>query len=98
MAERRTEAPFREELPRLLQERGLSIRQLAGLAEVEPSHLSRLLRGADYRKTPSADLLRRIAVALRLPEDYFPEFREAAVIEAVRLDPQLRERIYRRLR
>ena len=45
-------------------------------------------------KTPSADLTRRVAVALGLPIDYFPEFREGFVIERVRHDPKLRDRLY----
>ncbi len=49
-------------------------------------------------KTPSAELARRVAVALGLPEDYFPEFREAFVLERVRSDPRLREQLYKRFR
>jgi transcriptional regulator with XRE-family HTH domain len=85
------------ELPRLLDERHLSIRALAREAGVTDAHLSRVLRRANY-KTPSGDLARRVAVALGLPEDYFPEYREAFVIERVRGDAELRDRLYGRLR
>jgi transcriptional regulator with XRE-family HTH domain len=86
-----------EEVPRLLNERGWSIRELARRADVTDSHLSRVLRRANY-KTPSADLARRVAVAFGLPVDYFPEFREAFVLERVRRDPDLRDRLYKQLR
>jgi hypothetical protein len=49
-------------------------------------------------KTASADLARRVAVALGLPPDYFPEFREAFVVEHIRRDADLRERLYKQLR
>jgi transcriptional regulator with XRE-family HTH domain len=93
----RSNKAFVEELPNLVRERKMSLRTLAQLADVNPSHLSRVLRRADY-KTPSADLVRRIAVALGLPHDYFPEFREAIVHEQVKLDAKLRDELYDRLR
>lgn len=85
-----------DELPEILAERQLSIRALARSAGVSSSHLTRVLRGRDY-KTPSAELCRRVALALELPEDYWPEYRERVVVEQVRSDPKLREELYRRL-
>jgi len=92
-----TDTPFTEELPRLLQERGVSQRGLAAMIGISDSHLSRVLRRTDY-KTPSPDLTKRVALALRLPPDYFPEFREARVVEQIRSDPKLRNELYRRLK
>lgn len=89
--------PLAEELPSLLAERDLSLRGLAERVGVTHSHLSRATRGANG-KTVGGDLAGRIAVALDLPADYFPEYREAAVIEHLRSDPALRDRLYRRLR
>ena len=89
----RTNRPFVEEVPLLLGDRELSVRALARRAGVTDSHLSRVLRRVSY-KTPSGDLARRVAVALDLPADYFPEFREAAVIERIRSDPKLRDALY----
>jgi transcriptional regulator with XRE-family HTH domain len=97
VASRRTDQPFTSEVPRLLAERNLSIRALARQAGVTDAHLSRVLRGVRY-KTPSGDLARRVAVALDLPDDYFPEYREAFVIDKVRADPRLRDHLYRKLR
>jgi transcriptional regulator with XRE-family HTH domain len=97
MKERRTETPFVEELPRLLAERGMSLRALAREVGVSDSHLSRVRRHAQY-KTASPALMRRIAVALDLPEDYWAEVREAYVIERIKADQDLRNKLYSRLK
>jgi transcriptional regulator with XRE-family HTH domain len=90
-----TENSFVQELPRLLAERRLSQRKLAQLIDLNPSHLSRVLRGADQTR-PSVELIRRIADALDLPAGYFPELREAAVIQRLRQDPGLRDVLYKK--
>jgi len=95
--EQQTDRPFAEELPDLLTERGLSQRKLAQLVDLNPSHLSRVLRGAD-RTRPSIDLISRVARALDLPTGYFEELREAAVIERVKADSKLRDRLYKELK
>ncbi len=89
----RSEVPFLEEVPRLLKEKGWSLRALARAAGIQESHLSRVLRSVDY-KSPSADLTERVARALGLPGDYFPEYREARVLAHVQADPALREKLY----
>ena len=91
----RTNRRFVEELPDLLLERKLSLRKLAQRADINPSHLSKVLRRVDY-KTPSADLVRRIALALDLPEDYFPEYREGVVFDKIRQSDELRDDLYDR--
>lgn len=94
---KRTDHAFVDELPRLLEERRLSLRGLARRTGVTDAHISRVLRRVNY-KTPSGELTRRVALALDLPEDYFPEFRGAFVVDQVRNDPRLRERLYKSLR
>lgn len=93
----RTSDAFVEELPKLLRERGLSIRAVGEAAGVTGAHLSRVLRQVDY-KTVSPDLARRVAVALGLPADYFPEYRAGYVFERIKSDASLRDRLYDRLR
>src|SRR5437879_1907465 len=88
--------PFNEELAALLVERRLSQRKLAQLIDLNPAHLSRVIRGAD-RARPSIDLIHRIAEALELPDGYFAEQREAAVIEMIKQNPILRDELYGRL-
>jgi transcriptional regulator with XRE-family HTH domain len=92
----RSERRLVEELPEILEARGLSIRAVALSAGVSPSHLGRVLRQSDY-KTPSVDLCQRVAHALDLPDDYWPEYRERVVVDRVRSDPVLREELYDRL-
>jgi len=92
----RTDRQFAEELPSLLVERGLSQRKLAQMVDLNPSHLSRVLRGADGTR-PSTDLIHRVAEALDLPVGYFPELREADVIGRLKTDPELRDELYDRI-
>ena len=95
--DRLADRPLAEELPSLLAERGLSLRGLAERVGVTHSHLSRATRGANG-KTVGGDLAGRIAVALGLTADYFPEYREAAVVEQVQNDASFRDRLYRQLK
>src|SRR4051794_25880423 len=95
MARRSTQTALTDELPQLLAERDMSLRDLAAVADVSPGHLSRVLRRKNY-KTVSGELAGRIAVALDLPQDYFPEFRESQLVERIRTDAGLRDRLYRR--
>jgi hypothetical protein len=60
---------------------------------VTQGHLSRILRRSDY-KGVSPELAGRVAQALDLPIDYFPEFREGAVIARVKQDSRYRDRLY----
>jgi transcriptional regulator with XRE-family HTH domain len=93
---RRTSSPLADELPRLLREKGLTLRGLARVAGVNHSHLSRMIRH-DRGQRPSADLAERIAEALDLPRGFFPESREAVVVEEVRRNGDLRDELYDRL-
>lgn len=92
----RTSTSLSDELPHLLAERGLSFRGLARLVGVNQSHISRIL-SADGKRRVSTELAGDIAVALDLPRDYFSEYREGVVIDAVVHDPVLREAIYSRI-
>jgi transcriptional regulator with XRE-family HTH domain len=87
---KRTNRPFVDEVPHLLEERGWSIRRLALEAGVERAYLWKVLRRRDY-KTPSVRMAGAVAVALGLPVDYFPEYREGVVIESLKSDPRRRD-------
>jgi transcriptional regulator with XRE-family HTH domain len=76
-----------------MQARALSINRLAQRVGVSQSHLSRAVRSAD-RKSVSGDLAERIANAMDLPADWFPETRRERVLELVRSDPVLCDRLY----
>jgi transcriptional regulator with XRE-family HTH domain len=81
----------------LLEERGLTLRSVSRSAGVDHAHLSRILRGDRGRKV-SPGLAARVAVALDLPEDFFPEYREGQVVKAIARDSGLRDQIYDRLK
>jgi len=84
--------PFAEELPRLLTEREMTLRALAReVGGVDHAYLSRMLSG---QVPVNVQHVRRIARNLGLPEDYFPEVREAEVIAALQRSPKLRDEIY----
>jgi hypothetical protein len=74
----------------------MSLRALSIKIGVSDSHLSRVLRHKDY-KSAGPELARKVAAALDLPDDYFPEYREAYVIGRIKNDPGLRDRLYARL-
>jgi transcriptional regulator with XRE-family HTH domain len=87
-----TSRPFGKELPRILTERSVTLRALAReVGGLDHAYLSRMLRGHVPVNVHHAQ---RIARHLGLPEDYFPEVREAAVVDAVRRRPKLRDEIY----
>ncbi len=96
MPRKRTTRPLSDELPDLLRDRDLSLRALAGMVGVGDDHLSRVLRGARQKKA-TGDLTRRIAVALDLPEDYFPEARLEFIVAHLAGHPTLRDRVYDQL-
>ena len=91
-----TDKPFVDQVPRLLAERGWSIRKLAAEAGIDPSYLWKVLRRRGY-KTAGARVAERTAVALGLPVDYFPEYREKIVIERIKADPAIRDDLYDRM-
>jgi plasmid maintenance system antidote protein VapI len=90
------EQDFRDAIADLLCERDWSQRELADAVGVDPAHISRLLkRGSSARATPQ--LLARVARAFGLAPEFFVEYREWCVLEAVRSNPSLREQIYARV-
>ena len=92
MSKATTARPFKEELPELLRERGLTLRGLArDLGGVDHAYLSRMIHG---QVAVNAAQVHRISTHLGLPDDYFPEVRQARTIEAIREDPELRDEIY----
>lgn len=93
VAKNQSDASLADELPALLAERGRSLRGLAEELGVDHGHLSRITRH-ERSKVPSGDLAGRIAIALGLPVDYFPEYRRWLVVTAL-ADPDVLNRVYR---
>jgi hypothetical protein len=63
-------------------------REVGGL---DHAYLSRMLSG---KAAVNVDHVRRISRFLGLADDYFPEVREADVIDAIRADPELRDKLH----
>jgi transcriptional regulator with XRE-family HTH domain len=93
----RTDEPISVWLPRLAAAGGYSLRRLAEEVGVQQSYLSRI-KGGDpvdpQWRPPSMRVLERLADALGVEPDYFPEYRRGAVEEAIRDDPKLRDRVF----
>jgi transcriptional regulator with XRE-family HTH domain len=92
----RTTRSFTDELPELLRDRDISLRALAQMVGVGDDHLSRVVRGARDKRV-TGELARRVALALNLPEDYFPETRMEFIVERLGEHPMLRDRVYDQL-
>lgn len=93
MQEPRTHDAIGDVLPEMLRTRGVSMRALASMIDMSPSHLSRALRG-DERKHLSIDALEAIAAGLHVSPAYFQEYRTEKAVVAVRSDGALADRIY----
>jgi transcriptional regulator with XRE-family HTH domain len=89
----RIDEPFVDAVPKILREREMSLRALARQVGVGDDHLSRVLRGAREKK-PTAELVRRTARALNLPEDYFMEARLDFAVQALSDDAALLNQVY----
>jgi plasmid maintenance system antidote protein VapI len=91
MASHRAQEPLGMALLAVLAERGMSLRALAKRIRINPSHLSRVIRG---EKAATPELIKRITRTLELPAGYFIEDREQRILERIRRDGKLRDRIY----
>jgi transcriptional regulator with XRE-family HTH domain len=89
----RAVAPIADLLPQLLKERSLSLRGLAATVGVDPTFLSRAVRGTRSKRL-NADLLVSVARALELPPDYFVEFRELVAIYEIKANPKIRDQVF----
>ena len=88
-----TNQAFREAVGGLMDERGWCQRDLSAAVGVDPAHISRLLkRGSRLRATPQ--LMTRVARAFEVDPEFFVEYREWCVLEEVRRNPSLRERLF----
>jgi transcriptional regulator with XRE-family HTH domain len=86
-----TTKSFVEALPRLLEAKGMSLREIARAIDVNHTVLVRMLDGT---RPPTPRRVAEISEHLGLPFDYFPEVRVAAVTEAIARHPRLRDEIY----
>jgi len=74
----RSDEPFAEALTRLLGERGMSVRTLAGRTGVSTESLR--AHAAGERSAPPHGLIEAVAAALRVPPEHFFEYRRRCLL------------------
>jgi transcriptional regulator with XRE-family HTH domain len=79
----------------LMNEVGVTYRELAAKTGLSAGYLNHLVHG--NRPVPSNDVVRTLADALDVDPEHFREFRLRAITERLEAMPELIDRLYRRL-
>ena len=97
MAKRRrfSEDGFGETVQRLMDELGVTYRQLAGRTGLSAGYLNHLVHG--NRPVPSNDVVAGLAKALEVEPEHFREYRLRMITERLEAMPDLIDRLYRQL-
>ena len=97
MAKRRrfSEEGFGETVQRLMDELGVTYRQLAGRTGLSAGYLNHLVHG--NRPVPSNDVVASLAKALEVEPEHFREYRLRMITERLEAMPDLIDRLYRQL-
>ena len=97
MAKRRrfSEEGFGETVQRLMDELGVTYRQLASRTGLSAGYLNHLVHG--NRPVPSNDVVASLAKALEVEPEHFREYRLRMITERLEAMPALIDRLYRQL-
>ncbi len=97
MAKRRqfSKEPFGATVQRLMDEQGVTYRQLAAQTGLSAGYLNHLVHG--NRPVPSNDVVKTLAQALEVEPEHFREFRLRTITERLEAMPDLIDRLYKRL-
>ena len=97
MARRRrfSEEGFGETVQRLMDEVGVTYRQLASRTGLSAGYLNHLVHG--NRPVPSNDVVATLAKALEVEPEHFREYRLRMITERLEAMPALIDRLYRQL-
>ncbi|MFL5942731.1 MAG: helix-turn-helix domain-containing protein [Gaiellaceae bacterium] len=97
MAKRRrfSEDGFGETVQRLMDEQGVTYRQLASRTGLSAGYLNHLVHG--NRPVPSNDVVGTLAGALDVEPEHFREYRLRMITERLEAMPALIDRLYRQL-
>ncbi len=97
MAKRRrfSEEGFGETVQRLMDEQGVTYRQLATRTGLSAGYLNHLVHG--NRPVPSNDVMGTLANALEVEPEHFREYRLRTITERLEAMPALIDRLYRQL-
>ena len=97
MAKRRrfSEEGFGETVQRLMDEQGVTYRQLASRTGLSAGYLNHLVHG--NRPVPSNDVVGTLAGALDVEPEHFREYRLRMITDRLEAMPALIDRLYRQL-
>lgn len=97
MARRRrfSEEGFGITVQRLMDERGVTYRQLASSTGLSAGYLNHLVHG--NRPVPSNDVVKTLASALDVEPEHFREYRLRVITDRLEQMPELIDRLYKRL-
>jgi transcriptional regulator with XRE-family HTH domain len=90
-----SEEPFGATVESLMNEVGVTYRELAAKTGLSAGYLNHLVHG--NRPVPSNDVVRTLADALDVEAEHFREFRLRAITERLEAMPEMIDRLYRRL-
>jgi transcriptional regulator with XRE-family HTH domain len=96
MARRRrySEEAFGPTIEALMNEAGVTYRELAARTGLSAGYLNHLVHG--NRPVPSNDVVRTLAEALGVEAEHFREFRIRVITERLEAMPELVDRLFRR--
>jgi transcriptional regulator with XRE-family HTH domain len=87
--------PFGATVEQLMDEQGVTYRQLASRTGLSAGYLNHLVHG--NRPVPSNDVVRTLAAALDVEPEHFREYRLRSITERLEELPELIDRLYKRL-
>ena len=87
--------PFAVTVETLMNEVGVTYRELGAKTGLSAGYLNHLVHG--NRPVPSNDVVRTLADALDVEPEHFREFRLRAITERLEAMPEMIDRLYRRL-
>jgi transcriptional regulator with XRE-family HTH domain len=87
--------PFGATVESLMNEVGVTYRELAAKTGLSAGYLNHLVHG--NRPVPSNDVVRTLADALDVEPEHFREFRLRAITERLEAMPEMIDRLYKRL-
>ena len=90
-----SEQAFGATVEALMNEVGVTYRELAAKTGLSAGYLNHLVHG--NRPVPSNDVVRTLADALDVDPEHFREFRLRAITERLEAMPDMIDRLYRRL-
>jgi transcriptional regulator with XRE-family HTH domain len=90
-----SEEAFGTTVQRLMDEQGVTYRQLASRTGLSAGYLNHLVHG--NRPVPSNDVVQTLAGALEVEPEHFREFRLRTITERLEEMPELIDRLYKRL-